>query len=83
VFRLSADDNDAMPAAGILPQTIGPYVSLMILGFAVGAFGHLSRSRWLVTVGIILVFLAALAFPVALNLFSEHPESPGPLPSPY
>ncbi len=67
-----------MPVADLLPHAIGPYVSLMIAGFAIGAFGHLSGLRWLVAVGIVLVFLAALAFPLALNVLTEHPEAPGP-----
>jgi hypothetical protein len=72
-----------MPVAGILPQSTGPYVALMILGFAVGILGHLSRSRWLVTAGIIIIFLAAMAFPLILNLQSDKPDPPGPLPTPY
>ena len=72
-----------MPVAAILPQSTGPYVALMILGFAVGILGHLSRSKWLVTAGIIIIFLAALAFPLILNLQGNKPEPPGPLPSPY
>jgi hypothetical protein len=55
----------------------------MILGFAIGILGHLSRSRWLVTAGIIIIFLAALAFPLVLNLQGNKPEPPGPLPRPY
>jgi hypothetical protein len=73
----------AMPVAGILPESVGPYVSLMMAGFLIGVLGHLTRSRWLVAVGIILVFLAAAAFPLALNLFSDKPEPPGKLPRPY
>lgn len=69
--------------ASVLPHSVGPYVALMVAGFVVGVLGHLGRSRWLVTVGIILVFLAAVGFPVVLNLFSEQPEPPGPLPRPY
>jgi CHASE2 domain-containing sensor protein len=72
-----------MPLAEILPQSTGPYVALMIVGFVVGILGHLSRSRWLITVGIAIIFLAALAFPLALNLQSDKPEPPGPLPRPY
>jgi phosphoglycerol transferase MdoB-like AlkP superfamily enzyme len=72
-----------MPLAGILPQSTGPYAALLVFGFAVGIVGHLSRSRWLITVGIIIIFLAALAFPLALNLESNKPEPPGPLPRPY
>jgi hypothetical protein len=72
-----------MATAGILPHSIGPYVSLMIAGFAIGIFGHMARSRWLVAIGIILIFLAALALPLALNVTTEKPDAPGPLPNPY
>ena len=72
-----------MPTAGILPHSIGPYVSLMVAGFAIGIVGHLFRSRWLVAIGITLVFLGALALPLALNVTTEHPQPPGPLPNPY
>jgi hypothetical protein len=73
-----------MPVAGILPESVGPYVSLMVAGFMIGILGHLTRSRWLVAVGIILVFLAAAAFPLALNVFSDEPAPPGPqVPEPY
>ncbi len=72
-----------MLIAAILPQSTGPYVGMMIFGFAVGVLGHLSRSRWLVTIGIVIIFLAALAFPVALNLQSDKPEAPGQVPRPY
>ena len=83
VLRAPADDNDVMLLAGILPQSVGPYVSLMMAGFLVAIFGHLSRSRWLIAVGIILVFLAAAALPLALNVFTDTPEPPVPLPQPY
>ncbi len=73
-----------MPPAAILPESIDPYVSLMIAGFLIAILGHLSRSRWLIALGIILVFLAAAAFPLALNVFNDQPEPPGPrLPDPY
>jgi hypothetical protein len=83
VLQAPADDNDVMLLAGILPQSVGPYVSLMMAGFLIAIVGHLSRSRWLIAVGIILVFLAAAALPLALNAFSDQPEPPGPLPRPY
>ncbi len=72
-----------MATAGILPHSIGPYVSLMIAGFAIGILGHMFRSRWLVAIGILLIFLAALALPLALNATTEKPDAPGPLPNPY
>jgi hypothetical protein len=83
VLQAPADDNDVMLLAGILPQSVGPYVSLMMAGFLIAIVGHLSRSRWLIAVGIIVVFLAAAALPLALNAFSDQPEPPGPLPRPY
>jgi hypothetical protein len=36
-----------------------------------------------VAIGIILIFLAALALPLALNVTTEKPDAPGPLPNPY
>jgi hypothetical protein len=73
-----------MLVAGVLPESIDPYLSLMVAGFVIGVLGHLSRSRWLVAVGIILVFLAAVAFPLALNVLNDQPEPPGQrLPDPY
>jgi hypothetical protein len=72
-----------MATAGILPHTIGPYVSLMIAGFVIGILGHMFRARWLVAIGIILIFLAALALPLALNVTTDQPQAPGPLPDPY
>ena len=55
----------------------------MIAGFAIGIFGHMFRARWLVAIGIILIFLAALALPLALNVTTQQPDAPGPLPNPY
>jgi hypothetical protein len=72
-----------MVAAGILPHSIGPYVSLMVAGFVIGIVGHLFRFRWLVAIGIALIFVAALALPLALNVTTQKPDSPGPLPNPF
>jgi hypothetical protein len=64
--------------AALLPESIGPYIGLMIAGFIIGAIGHGARSRWLVAIGVIMILLATLLFPVALQLFSEEPPPPGP-----
>lgn len=68
----------ALRGAALLPDSIGPYLALMAIGFVLGAAGHLARARWLVAVGVIMIFLATLLFPIALQLFSEEPEPPGP-----
>jgi hypothetical protein len=73
----------SLPQASVLPDRIEPYVAMMGLGFLVGAFGHLARSRWLVVIGIALIFLATLLFPIAINLFNEPPEQSGPVPRAY
>ena len=62
-----------LPLADLLPREIGPYISLMLAGFMVGIAGHLTRSRWLVAIGIMMVFLAAFLFPLALNVTTDTP----------
>jgi hypothetical protein len=66
------------PVADLLPHAIGPYIGLMLAGFAVAAIGHGSRSRWLVAVGVIMILLATLLFPLALQLTTDEPPPPGP-----
>lgn len=64
-----------LPIATLLPHSAGPYITLMLVGFAVGILGHLTAARWLVAAGVILIFLGALLFPLALNLTEESPRS--------
>lgn len=61
------------PLAVLLPHSAGPYIALVLIGFAIGIFGHLSTARWLVAAGIILIFLGAFLFPVAVNFTQESP----------
>ena len=65
-------------AGALLPESIGPYVGLMIGGFVIAIYGHLARARWLVAIGIIMIFLATLLFPLALQFFADEPPPPGP-----
>lgn len=65
----------AMPLATLLPHSAGPYVALVLIGFAVGILGHLTAMRWLVAAGIVLVFLGAFLFPLAINLTQETPPA--------
>ena len=60
-----------LPIASLLPHSIGPYIALMLCGFAIGILGHLSSSRALVAAGVILIALGAFLFPLALNLTTE------------
>lgn len=64
----------SLPLADLLPHTFGPYVALMLIGFAIGILGHLSAARWLVAAGVILIFLGAFLFPLAVNFTQESPH---------
>jgi hypothetical protein len=44
----------------------GPLVMLAVGGFILGVIGHLFRSKPVVVTGILLVFVALVAFPVVL-----------------
>jgi hypothetical protein len=63
-----------LPFAYLLPHSAGPYIALMLIGFGIGIFGHLSSARWLVAAGVILIFLGAFLFPLAVNLTQESPH---------
>ena len=63
------------PLADLLPQTISPYLTLMILGFVVGAVGHVVKSRLWVGIGIVMIFLATLLLPLAVIATEEEPAS--------
>lgn len=64
----------ALTLASLLPQSAGPYMTLMLVGFAIGILGHLTAARWLVAAGVILIFLGAFLFPLALNVTEETPR---------
>lgn len=61
-----------------LPRSFGPYATLMILGFVIGVFGHISRSRWLVAIGILLIFIGAFLLPLALKATTNDEPPPPP-----
>jgi hypothetical protein len=63
------------PLADLLPNTISPYLTLMIVGFVVGTVGHLYKSRLWVGIGIAMIFLATLLLPLAVIATEEEPPS--------
>jgi hypothetical protein len=71
-----------LPLGTVLPHSIGPYIAVMLSGFAIGILGYMSSSRWLVLAGVILVFLGAFLFPLALNVTTETPPRVEKSPSP-
>ncbi len=71
-----------LPIAALLPHSIGPYIAVMLSGFAIGILGHLSSSRALVAAGVILIALGAFLFPVALTVTTDTPPRVENSPSP-
>jgi len=65
-----------VPLAALLPHSPTPYISMMLAGFAIGILGHLTRARWLVAAGVILIFLGALLFPLLANVTTEDRPPP-------
>jgi hypothetical protein len=61
--------------AAALPDTISPYLVLMLLGFAVGTFGHMAKSKLVVGIGIAMIFAATLLLPLAVIATEEEPAS--------
>jgi len=66
----------ALPLADLLPRTPGPYIAMMLAGFAIGIVGHVFRVKLLVASGVILIFLGALLFPLAANLTTDDRPPP-------
>lgn len=65
-----------LPIAALLPHSAGPYIVLMMIGFVTGILGHLTRARWLIAAGVMMIFLAVFLFPLAVNLTTENPPPP-------
>lgn len=66
----------SVPLAALLPRDPTPYIALMLAGFVVGILGHLTRARWLVAAGVLLIFLGALLFPFVANVTTEDRPPP-------
>jgi hypothetical protein len=45
-----------------------PFIVLMLGGFGVGTFGYLYGSRFIVGIGVAMIFLATLLIPLALSI---------------
>ena len=45
----------------------GFFFALLGAGFLIGVFGHIIKSRTLVAAGVLLIFLATVFIPIALN----------------
>ena len=66
----------ATPPAALLAQSPGPYIALLLAGFAIGSVGHLFKVRWLVAAGIALIVIGALLLPIAAGIPSSEKSPP-------
>jgi membrane protein YdbS with pleckstrin-like domain len=41
-----------------LPDSLGPYVVLLAIGFFVGWYGHGAKNNWIVAFGIVVILAA-------------------------
>ena len=67
---------DLLLPSAALPHSPGAYIALVLVGFAIGTCGHLFKLRWLVGIGIALIVLGALLFPLVANLTSDNRPPP-------
>jgi hypothetical protein len=67
---------DLLPPLAALPHSIGPYLTLVLVGFVVGTLGHMTKIRWLVGVGIALIVVGALLLPFAAGIPSGEKSPP-------
>ena len=67
---------DLFPPLAALPHSIGPYLTLVLVGFGVGTLAHLTKIRWLVGVGIALIVVGALLLPFAAGIPSGEKSPP-------
>jgi hypothetical protein len=68
--------HDLLPPLAALPHSLGPYITLVLVGFGVGTLGHLTKIRWLVGVGIALIVIGALLLPFAAGVPSGEKTPP-------
>ena len=65
-----------LPPLAALPHSLGPYITLVLVGFGIGTLGHLTKIRWLVGIGIALIVVGALLLPFAAGIPSGEKSPP-------
>ena len=62
VFALNLDTG---PFDDLSPRA---YIALMGIGFVVGTFGHIVKSKALIAAGILMIFLATVLLPLTAHV---------------
>jgi hypothetical protein len=52
----------------VLPTSLGPYLGILIAGFAVGWYGHGLKSNWVIAFGIALILASVILLQLAVGL---------------
>jgi hypothetical protein len=64
------------PTLALLSRSPGPYVALLLAGFAIGIVGHVFKVRTLILAGIALIVIGALLLPLAAGIPSSEKSPP-------
>ena len=46
--------------------SLGAFIVIMLIGFVVGTFGHIIKSRALIITGIVMIFMATIVLPLLI-----------------
>jgi hypothetical protein len=65
----------AAQAQGAEGPPLAPYLVVLAIGFAVGAYGHAAKSRVLIALGILLIIAAVVLFQLEVR---NEPDNPPP-----
>ena len=59
---------DPTPEFGSSPW---PFIALLLLGFVIGIFGHITKIKTLQAIGIGMIFLGTAVLPLLVNLSKQ------------
>ena len=58
-----------MPVADLVPKgdpNLSAFIVVMLVGFLVGTYGHVIKSRTLIIIGIVMIFGATVVLPLLI-----------------
>jgi hypothetical protein len=78
-WALSAAAIVVAPLAAEATGNFGPPMALLGTGFVIAVFGHMTKIRWLIAAGLILIAIAAIMLQFSFKTNSHgEPPLPGP-----
>jgi hypothetical protein len=66
VFAFLDNERRVLDLEKVFSDYRGPLIALAVGGFIIGVIGHLIQARTVIITGILMVFVALVAFPVVL-----------------